>query len=200
MTSIAISRAIGEGIFNYDFSWRTNSDVIGTFIGCMAKIGFRKWAMLRLCLNIFNLTWSHGITEVIAGLDKNLCFPLPEMYMEPPPGSLIIANIPRRPALVIKDREIFKAAWRKMETCFYFLMGWRKIIPMVGDEWLLRYLRAHKAYIDEGVTFDNLERVNLCTPNIEKTSRNKNFFVFPPGFEVENPNDISEVIMICWAK
>ena len=37
MTKLAMSRALGEGMFNYDFTWRTNSDIIGAFIGCLAR-------------------------------------------------------------------------------------------------------------------------------------------------------------------
>lgn len=37
MTRIAVSQAIGEGSFNYDYTWWTNSDIIGTFIGCLAR-------------------------------------------------------------------------------------------------------------------------------------------------------------------
>ena len=46
MKRIAVSRVIGEGVFKYDHSWRTNNDLIGLFIGCMAKVGFKKWAMI----------------------------------------------------------------------------------------------------------------------------------------------------------
>ena len=28
MSRIAVSRALGEGIFSYDYSWRTNSDIV----------------------------------------------------------------------------------------------------------------------------------------------------------------------------
>ena len=46
MTRITVRREIGEGLFKYDHSWRMNSDVIGIFIGCMARVGFKKWAMI----------------------------------------------------------------------------------------------------------------------------------------------------------
>ena len=123
MTRIDVSRAIGGGVFKYDHSWRTNSDVIGDLIGCMERIGFKKWAMICLCLNIFQSTWCKGIEEAIMGLDENLCLPVPKMYMEHSLWSLIIANIPRCPALIIRDRVAFNMAWPKIEPCFHFLMG-----------------------------------------------------------------------------
>ena len=90
--------------------------------------------MIWLCLNIFQPTWCKVIEDAIMGLDENLCLPLPEDYMEHPPGSLIIAYIPRQLALMIRDRVAFNLAWPKMETCFHFLMGWRKIIPVKGQQ------------------------------------------------------------------
>ena len=48
MTRIVVSRAIGEGFFKYEFTWRTNSDIIGTFIECMARARIDKWDTLRL--------------------------------------------------------------------------------------------------------------------------------------------------------
>ena len=54
MTCIIVSRAIGEGVFKYDFTWRTINDIIGIFIGCMTRAKINKWDMIRLCLNIFD--------------------------------------------------------------------------------------------------------------------------------------------------
>ena len=103
MTRIVVSRAIGEGFFNYEFTWRMNSDIIGLFIGCMAKTRINKWAMIRLCLNIFDSTWYTGIIEAIMSLDDNLRVPLLEVYMNNPPGSLPVAIMPRRPTIMIRD-------------------------------------------------------------------------------------------------
>ena len=130
------------------------------------------------------------------GLDKNQCLSLLEMYMKYAPGSLIITNITRRPALVIWDNYAFNMAWPKMEPCFHFLMGWRKIVLTVGLRWLTNYLKAHKAYVYPRVSFTDINRVNFSTPNIEKTSREKSSFMFPPGFKAENPFDVAEVIVI----
>ena len=42
MTRIVVNCVLGEGVFNYDFSWRTNSDIVGSFIGCLAKAKVEK--------------------------------------------------------------------------------------------------------------------------------------------------------------
>ena len=44
------------------------------------------------------------------------------------------------------------------------------------------YLDLLKAYIHLGVEFSILDRLVFCTPNIEKTSREKSSFEFPPNF------------------
>ena len=54
------------------------------------------------------------------------------------------------------------------------------------------------AYIQPSVTFDNLDALNFCTLNVEKTSRSKVDFEFPPNYYVEQPNDILEVTMVYW--
>ena len=56
MTRIIVGRVIRESIFKYEYTWRTNSDVIGIFIRCMVKDGVKKWAMICLCLNLFDST------------------------------------------------------------------------------------------------------------------------------------------------
>ena len=55
---------------------------------------FQKMGMIYLFLKIVQSTWCRGIEEDIMGLDENLHIPLLQIYMEHPPGSLIIANIP----------------------------------------------------------------------------------------------------------
>lgn len=148
----------------------------------MARTGVSKWVMVRLYLNIFNSTWCHGVLEVIMSLDENLCVPFPEMYMNHPLGSLVVANIPRRPAIVIRDSTTFNLVWPKMESCFHFLLRWRKITSRQGLKWLNDYLGLFKAYIYLGVGFGNLDLLDFYTPNIEKISRARSSFEFPPHF------------------
>ena len=61
MTHLAISQALGEGMFDYDFTWRTNSDIIGAFIGCLARDRIGKWKMFKLCSNLFDPIWCFGL-------------------------------------------------------------------------------------------------------------------------------------------
>ena len=42
MRQIAVSRALGEGVFNYEYSRRTKSDIIGLWVGCLAREGVEK--------------------------------------------------------------------------------------------------------------------------------------------------------------
>ena len=51
---IVVRRVIGEGTFNYKYTWQINSDIIGTFIGCLARARVELWAMIRLYCNIFD--------------------------------------------------------------------------------------------------------------------------------------------------
>lgn len=37
MTRVALNRALGEGMFNYNFTWRKNNNIIGAFIKCLAR-------------------------------------------------------------------------------------------------------------------------------------------------------------------
>ena len=101
MTRIVVSHIIGEGLFNYDFSWRANRAIIGAFIGCLARARVEKWDMFRLCLNVFNPVWCVGLEEAIMSIDEKFRIPLLEMYMAHPPGSFDLAIVSRRPSLVV---------------------------------------------------------------------------------------------------
>ena len=57
--------------------------------------------------------------------------------------------------------------------------------------WLRVYLGIFMSYIDPGLVLDNLEALEFCIPNMEKTSKKKSSFVFPLNFQSENPNDIA---------
>ena len=64
--------------------------------------------------------------------------------------------------------------------------------------WLHVYLDIFKSYIELGVTLDNFEALEFCIPNMEKTSKENNSFVFPLNFQSKNPNDIVEIVMVHW--
>lgn len=67
-----------------------------------------------------------------------------------------------------------------------------------NKEQLVNYLNLFKAYIQLGVVFDNIEALKFCTLNTKKTSRVKFDFEFLSNFQLEKPNNISEVIMVFW--
>lgn len=102
----------------------------------------------------------------------------------------------RRPSLVIREGLAFYREWPKMEANLHFLLHWRGIIVDESKAQLLNYLHMFNAYIQPGVTFENLDTLNFCTLNVEKTNRAKVDFEFPPNYYVEQPNDIPEVIMV----
>ena len=54
MTCIAISKYIGEGVFDYEATWRTYSNIIRSFIGCLVQ-GKVIWGdIVRLCNDVFS--------------------------------------------------------------------------------------------------------------------------------------------------
>ena len=116
MTRIAVSRVIGEGIFNYEFSWRTNSEIIGAFIGFLARAKVEKWAMIKLCFNVFDIVWCVGLEEAIMNIDAKLKIPLREMYMVHPHGRFYLAIITRHPSLVMQENASFYQEWLKMDA------------------------------------------------------------------------------------
>ena len=54
MTRIVVNYVLGEDVFNYDFFWRTNNNIVDSFIGCLARAKVEKWAIIKLCYNVFN--------------------------------------------------------------------------------------------------------------------------------------------------
>ena len=64
--------------------------------------------------------------------------------------------------------------------------------------WITNYLRIFKAHIQEGVTFENLDDLDVSTPNAERTSKRKLVYEFPPNYQIEDDNDIMDVIMVLW--
>lgn len=197
MTQIAINQALREGIFDYHYTWRTNRDIIGSFIRCLAKAKVEA-RDIRLCRDLFVPTWRKGLEQAIHSIDAKLRIPLLEKYMKLPMGSPDLETTYRRQSLVIHESLAFYHEWPKMEANMQFLLHWRGIIANDGRDWLTNYLHMFNAYIQPSVTFDNLDALNFYTLNAEKTSRAKANFEFPPNYSVEQPNYIPEVIMVYW--
>ena len=86
-----------------------------------------------------------------------------------------------------------------MESCFQFHLRWHKIKEDYGTGWLYNYLGLFNAYIHSRVGFGDLEAIEFCTSNFEKSSREKFSFKFPL-FKSKNPNDIAKVIMVFFKK
>ena len=173
MTRIAVSHAIGEGIFNCDFTWRTNSGIIGPLIGYLARAKVEKWAMIRLCHNIFDPVWRLGLEEAIMSSYKKLRTPLQEMYMAHPPRNFDLAIVPRCPSLVIQELSTFNLVRPKMDANIQFILRWRGIIKDGGKAWLKKHLEILKSYIHLSVELENLEEPELYILNIEKSSRKR---------------------------
>ena len=101
MTRNVVFHAIRECTFDYEFTWCTNNDIIGAFIGCLARARIDKWAMIYLCCNIFYPVWCVGLEEVVKSINEKLRISLPKMYMAHPSGSFDLAVVIRRPTTVI---------------------------------------------------------------------------------------------------
>ena len=196
MSRVAISRALGEGVFNYEYTWRTNSDIIGLWVGCLARAGIDKWDIIRITYNTFDPSWLLGLEEVVANIDEKLRIPLPEAYMEMEEASKVPASNPRRPCLVIRDNPHFFREWPRMEVSINFLLRWRGIIDDPNQEWLRNYLKVYGAYIEPNTNFKNLEKLEFSLPNYDKSGKGKTAIIFPPGVRTNTPNEIAEIIMV----
>lgn len=196
MTRFALCRALGEGNFDYAFLWRTNSDVIGAFIGCLAKAKINNWDMFRLCSNLFNSVWCIGLEEAIMGLDAEATAPPPEVYMVNPRGCPALSLANRRPALIIRDNIAFLKAWPKMLSSIHFLLRWRGIWSDSDNFWFVHYLTLFHTYVEPSINLEEMENLNILTPNLDKSSKGKNTVVLPPHFISENPSATAEVILV----
>ena len=72
MSCVAVSQALGEGVFSYEYSWRTNSDIVGLWVHCLARARVEKWDIIRLTHNIFNPCWLVGLEIAVANIDARL--------------------------------------------------------------------------------------------------------------------------------
>lgn len=82
MSREAVSQDFGEGFFSYQYSWRTNIDIVGLWVGCLARAGVAKQDIVRITHNIFDPYWLVGLESAITKIDAQLRIPLLEAYME----------------------------------------------------------------------------------------------------------------------
>ena len=127
VSRFAISWEIRENVFKYDYTQHTNSFVIGSFIGCMARESIGKGEIVRLCYNVLNPTQHVGLENALLSMDEKLCIPLPEVYMAYESGEIFLVNATKRPSMYIRDNIQFFNTWAKMEACINFLLSWRGI-------------------------------------------------------------------------
>ena len=69
MIRFAVSRALGEEVFDYTATWRTTSSIIGSFIGVMVRAKIGKEEIIRLCFDIFSPVWRKGLEKAIHNID-----------------------------------------------------------------------------------------------------------------------------------
>ena len=198
MTRFAMNKALGKGVFEYRFTWRTNSDIIGAFIGCLIRTNIQADHIIRLCRDLFVSAWRKGLEQAVHSIDNRFQIPYPEKYMSLPIGHPDLDTAPRRQSLIIRENLAFYREWTKMEASLNFLLRWRGIIMEDNRAWLTNYLRLFNAHIQEGVTFENLEDLDFSTPNAERTSKRKLVYEFPPNYQIEEFSDIMDVIMVLW--
>ena len=72
MSWVAVSWVLGEGTFSYEYSWRTNSDIVDIWVGCLARARVEKWDIVRLTHNIFDPCWLVGLEITVANIDVKL--------------------------------------------------------------------------------------------------------------------------------
>ena len=95
MTRFAVSRALGEEVFDYSTTWRTNSSIIGSFIEIMVREKIRKDEMLRLCYEIFSPKWRKGLEKAVRCIDDKQRITLPKKYLGIPIGDVDLDTTPR---------------------------------------------------------------------------------------------------------
>ena len=124
MTRFAINKALGEGVFDYQFTLRTSSDIIKLFIGCLVRAKVQADNIVTLCLDLFVPTWRKGLEQAVYSIDNKFWIPFPEKYMNLPLGHLDLVIAPCHQSLVIRENLAFYCEWPKMEANLHFLLRW----------------------------------------------------------------------------
>ena len=141
--------------------------------------------IIKLCHDLFVPNWRKGLEQVVHRIDGKFKIPLLKKYMKLPLHHPDLETVYCCPALVICEGLAFYHKWPKMEVSLHFLLRWHGMIADESNEWILNYPHMFNAYIQPGVTFENLDDLNFCTPNPEKPSRAKVDFEFPTNYYVE---------------
>jgi hypothetical protein len=147
MTRFAMNKALGEGVFDYRYTWRTNSDIIGVFIGCLVKANVHPDHIVRLCRDLFISAWRKRLEQAVFSIGHRSRIPYPEKYMNLPVGHPDLATAPRRQSLEIREHTTCQREWHKMEASLNVLFRWRGIIDEDNTDWLINFLHLFKAHI-----------------------------------------------------
>ena len=115
MTHFAVSRAIGEGVFDYSATWRMNSSIIGSFIGCSMRAKVGCGDDFKLCFDIFSPVWQKGLEKVVYSINKKFKIPLLEKYRSLPLGVVDLDTTPWWQSLIFRESLAFYKEWPHME-------------------------------------------------------------------------------------
>ena len=115
MTHFAVSRAIGEGVFDYSATWRMHSSILGSFIGCFMRAKVCCGDIVKLCFDIFSPVWKKGLEKVVYSIDEKLWIPLPKKYMSFSLGAVDLDIAPWRQSLIMRESLAFYKEWPHME-------------------------------------------------------------------------------------
>ena len=196
MTRFAVSRALGEEAFDYSAIWRTNSSIIGSFIGVMVRAKIPKEDIIRLCFDVFCPVWRKGLKKAVYSIDEKGRIPYPERYMGLPEGAEELKTAPRQLALSVREGLAFYKEWPRMEASITFLLRWRRIIAEDNNEWVHYYLKLFNVYIEPGVSFEDLSKINFDILKSEKMSRVAIRIELPTSMVTDGPEEEPEVLMV----
>lgn len=85
-----------------------------------------------------------------------------------------------------------------MKASFIFLLGWQGIKVEENLEWVVKYIQMFNAYVSPRVVFNDLNNLDFCILNAEKSSRLRTDYVLPPNLVMEDSDSVPEVIMVSW--
>lgn len=137
----------------------------------MVRAKIPKEDIIRLCFDIFSTVWRKGLKKAVYSIDEKGRIPYPEKYMGLPEGAEELKTTPRRQSLCVREGLAFYKEWPRMEASITFLLRWRGIIVEDNKEWVPQYLKLFNIYIEPGVSFEDLSKVNFDILKSEKTSR-----------------------------
>lgn len=85
-----------------------------------------------------------------------------------------------------------------MEASIEFLLHWRGIRKAKNLEWVVKYIRMFNSYVHPGVVYNDLNSLNFCILNAEKTSKIKTDYVLPPNVVFDDPDSVPGLLMVTW--